>query len=144
MFVFFSFSLNITLPLFPLQMIAYERHFWAPCSFTLLCTVLRILCNILLVVFRYCVCKCNTYLMEKKMQDSIPSRNHRCWINQVQFTHHCSDISNWTRWCFPGRSRTHRDDLPSCSCRWPCRSLPPGWCLHKNGPFPSQSKKINV
>lgn len=118
------------------------------CSFTLLCTVILcilfpvgILCNVLLVVFRDCVCKCNTHSMKKNALFNSSRRSEVLKNRQVQFTHHCSDISGWTRWCFPGRSRTHQDGLPSCWCRWPCRSLQPGWCLHINEPFPTESEE---
>lgn len=75
---------------------------------------------------------------------SSPSGNLKSYVHQERFTYHCSDISDWTKWCFLGRNRTRQDDHLSCSCQWQRPSRPPGWLLHKNGPFSRKSKMRSI
>lgn len=54
--------------------------------------------------------------------------------------YHCSDISGWTKWCFPGRSRTRRAGLHAWWCLWWPQNQPPTQSLHKIAPCGQHSR----
>lgn len=54
--------------------------------------------------------------------------------------YHCSDIWGWTKWCFPGRSRTRRAGLHAWWCLWWPPSQPPTRSLHKTAPCGQHSQ----